>query len=81
MRPIRNSSNVSNFYLISDHRTTTSPFSQNKILFKTSKGSGFPSCSIMLPEVSIKVCKSTFFSKEIFKHFSINWSVIRFKQF
>ena len=34
MRPIRYCSNVSNFYLISDYRTTTPPFSQ-KMVFLT----------------------------------------------
>ena len=62
MRPIRKSSNVSNFYLISDHRTTTSPFSQNKILFQTSEGSGFPlalSCYLRFQYRLTKIFKST----------------------
>ena len=66
MRQIRDSSNVSNFYLISDYWTTTSPFSQNKILFQTSGGSGFPlalSCYLRFQYQLAKVFKPTIFQK------------------
>ena len=58
MRPIKDSSNVFSFYLISDHRTTTSPFSQkNTIPNKV--------------QVLITVCKnsSTFFKGNFLNFF------------